>query len=101
MESPPPCKPKTEHVTFHRGDGTLQVGSIREEALTPSCHNTPQNSERTSGAMERYVHGFDLAPELTPYCHNTHRKTVSITSVAMEELSRQGQKASTHSRSLR
>ena len=64
--------------------------------LTPTCHNTPQNSEHTSGAMERYVHGFDLAPELTPYCHNTHRKTVSITSVAMEELSRQGQKASTH-----
>ena len=53
------------------------------------------------GAMERYMRGFDLAPELTPYCHNTHRKTVSITSVAMEELSRQGQKASTHSRSLR
>ena len=43
------------------GDGTLQVGSIREGALTPSCHDTSQNSERTSGAMERYMHGFDLA----------------------------------------
>ena len=39
MKSPPPCKPKTEHVTFQRGDGTLHVGSIRGKAH-PLCHRT-------------------------------------------------------------
>ena len=49
-----------QRSAFQRGDGTLQgMGSIHKEALTPPCHDTPQNSERTSGAMERYMRGFD------------------------------------------
>ena len=37
-----------------------------------------------NGAMERYMRGFEFAPELTPYCHNTPQ-TVSITSGALGE----------------
>ena len=44
--------------------------------LTPDCHNTPQNSEHTSGAMERYT-WVRFAAKLTP-CHRTHIAKVSI-----------------------
>jgi hypothetical protein len=75
-----PASQKTEHVMFHRGDGTLQVGSIREEALTPSCHNTPQNSERTSGAMEDMSGKVQNANTHSLQCQN-HEQAHSSRSV--------------------
>ena len=54
QESSPTATTQITKVSIPVGLGrwTVQVGSIREEALTPPCHDTPQNSERTSGAME-------------------------------------------------
>ena len=45
----------------------------REHAHSSRSVQGPQ----FKGAMERYMRGFDFAPELTPYCHNTPQ-TVSI-----------------------
>ena len=46
-----PASQKTEHVTFHRGDGTLHMGSIRGKAhrLPDNAHS---NGQHFSGAME-------------------------------------------------
>jgi hypothetical protein len=45
--------------------------------LTADCHTTHSNGQNTSGAMERYVRGFDSAQKLTLPCHDTP-PTVSI-----------------------
>ena len=51
---------KVERVTFHRGDGTLHMGSIRGKThnLPDTAHSTGQHF---NGAMERYMRGFDSA----------------------------------------
>ena len=72
-----PCHRHIWQRSAHQwGDGTLHMGSIRGKAhpLPDTAHSTGQHF---SGAMECYMRGFDLAPELTPYCHNTPQ-TVSI-----------------------
>ena len=45
--------------------------------------------------MERYMRGFDLAPELTPYCHNTPQNS-EHTSGAMDDSSGKGSKVQAH-----
>ena len=73
---PRPASQKTEHVTFHRGDGTLHMGSIRGKAhILPD--NAHINGQHSSGAMERYK-WVQFARKLSPRPATTHRKTVSV-----------------------
>ena len=51
--------------------------------IMSTCTAVGQFKGQFNGAMECYMCGFNLAPELTPDCHNTP-STVSITSGAME-----------------
>ena len=91
---PPAVKQNNEQLHSNQSvqGGTLHMGSICRKV-----HQLPQNThsegQYSSGAMERYMRGFNLAPELTPYCHNTPQNN-EHTSGAMEEISRQGQKVS-------
>ena len=63
-------------------------GVVMDTAAFKVSHSVVSNIDATAlraviarsssiGAMERYMRGFDFAPELTPYCHNTPQ-TVSI-----------------------
>ena len=49
----------------------------RKNSPPPAKHTYGEVSTHTSGAMERYMRGFDFAPALTAFCHNTPQ-TVSI-----------------------
>ena len=51
--------------------------------ITSTRTAVSQFKGKFNGAMERYMRGFDLAPELTPYCHNTPQNS-EHTSGAME-----------------
>ena len=103
---PPPCKPKVEGITFHWGDGTFHMGSIRGKAhplphthtwqwlahqwgdgtlhawvrfgakLTEPCHDTPPTVSIPVGRWN-VTHWFD-SQESSPPAHETHIAKVSI-----------------------
>ena len=51
IKSPPPCKPKTEHVTFHRGVGVLAfLGGAAGFEERDHSHTVDAKRERRGGA---------------------------------------------------
>ena len=71
----------------------MQTLTFCNAKITSTRTAVSQFKGQFNGAMERYTR-VRFAGNLTD-CHNAHVAKVSIP-VAMEELSRQGQKASTH-----
>ena len=73
---PRPASQKAERVTFHRGDGTLHMGSIRGKAHPLPKPKRHMATVSTPVGRWMKVQGRFKMQVLTPYCAHTRQYTV-------------------------